>query len=691
MLSAPRRDIDARQRGYALLVVLAFAVVGGLYGLAGRLGPLPTKLRQQQATSAALKLAQEALIGHAATYRDTHAEEMFGYLPCPDLSGTGIEELTCGNSGQPAVGLLPYRSLGLADLRDADGNCLWYAVSGGFKNNPKAAPLNWDSQGQFSVVDAAGKSLVAPDDAGGGAAAIVFAPGPPLAAQSRSAGPQPCGVAPAEVAAYLEGGGNRYVHGESRDGAGDLVANDRLAWIAPREIFARVLKRGDFAAFVANGINRIQAKLNQAPRPGGNGDGLPAANPFDRHSETSDANFYDNWKDQFRYLPCAAPASYCYGDGGTQRYDGVLLFGGATADGSPRPATARSLADYFEPPLLAVAQGQAFQPCSATPAVFDTAAGRAADIALCLWPQPQVVAQSIDTSDPAQFARLSPVVSARPLVRRDDANRRLQLGQTGITGSGAAAAPLYGCIWLPTALTLGALEAPISLRATFSFYIDNAGDGFTFTVADAARNPVPAMCGASGANLGYAGSNGSTASIAAPKLAIEVDRHCDAAYGDPACSSTYRQLAFVYWGEAANGDDDNSHGRPPNPASGSTGFKKSTSSSFLGDRRMQYLRFEMQRTYDAAAHRARHELRAYLTHDLGAAGCLSDDFYDLDDDIANISPFCFGAGPTIADTLVIDDSDGAPAMQNVWIGFTNGQGSQDQRIYVYNLRVRAGP
>ena len=372
-----------QQRGYAALMALMFVVMVSLFGIADRLGAAQAKWRRAQNTAASLQLAKTALLGYAVAYRDNHGTENFGYLPCPDSAGLGVEKTPCGKAGAIAVGLLPYKTLGLPDLRDAEGNCLWYAVSGTFKNNPKTAPFNWDTQGQITVRDAAGATLAAPDDRAGGAAAVIIAPGSALATQHRTIAAG-CGADPAQADAYLEYAAGAFRQGTVTDGDGNIGGNDRLAWITPKEVFDGIVKRSDFGAFLSQGIADIAAKVGRQPAAAGNG--LPAENPFDDATQATDNNIYENWKDQFKYLRCAMPG--CYADGYGGRYDGVLLFGGRDASGSPRPATARALADYFES-ALALAQGLAYAACSADPAVFDNAssAGRAADIALCLIPQ----------------------------------------------------------------------------------------------------------------------------------------------------------------------------------------------------------------------------------------------------------------------------------------------------------------
>ncbi|MBK8120557.1 MAG: hypothetical protein IPK39_16285 [Sulfuritalea sp.] len=128
---------------------MALLTMGVLYFIVVQLEAFSGYAKESRGASDSLAQAREALLAYAATYRDdpSRSTEVFGYLPCPDTSGkTGIQTpgdgeaaATCGTSEQAAIGLLPYKTLGLPDLRDSSGVCLWYAVAGGFKNNPKTA------------------------------------------------------------------------------------------------------------------------------------------------------------------------------------------------------------------------------------------------------------------------------------------------------------------------------------------------------------------------------------------------------------------------------------------------------------------------------------------------------------------------------------------------------------------------
>jgi type II secretory pathway pseudopilin PulG len=380
---ARRCSSRAGQRGVALLLVLVLVITIGLAALFGRSSGDSQRFTRDQATDAALIQAKAALIGYAATYRDTHDGEIFGYLPCPDFTGDGAADTMtngCAGSanGKATVGLLPFMTLGLADLRDREGVCLWYAVSGKFKaagNKPK--PMNWDTQGQFEVRDAGGAVLLAPNDASGGAAAVIIASGLPLPAQNRTANAgERCQINPAEVSAYLDGAYDfattatiNLVAGPVIDAGGKLTNNDRLAWITPKEIFDTVKKRSDFSGPLPSGhLNRLIADLTIAltagaslPDPStaatvGSGaaqrlvGGLPAG-----LAVAADLQSYrDNWSDQFRYLKCSSGTA-CLNSGACA---GALIFAGERAAGGPRSATeATAIASFLEGDRLGVWNG----------------------------------------------------------------------------------------------------------------------------------------------------------------------------------------------------------------------------------------------------------------------------------------------------------------------------------------------
>lgn len=591
----------AHQHGHALLIMLAILVMGSVVSLVGQLDGVYARQQQLQRTDAALAQAKEALLAYALTYRDEHADEMFGYLPCPDTSGKGgvfvpgdgTATGSCGSAGATVVGLLPYVTLHLPDLRDASGNCLWYAVSGSFKNSPKAAtPMNWDAQAQLSVHAADGTVLVTPDDAQGGAAAVIFAPGLALGAQSRGVIDQRCRADPAQATAYLESVTPDFVRGDRRDAAGNMTNNDRLTWLTPRDIFSRLVARADFrnplVSIPPGQLNRLIDALRKAldgrlwaglatftaamagtpaasaqPKNAADyeqfagkrvGD-LPDLAPLQYAGKVFDSD-HANWQDQFRYVVCddIKPITGCLSLG-AQNCRGALLFAGQSINGGPRPSSQKPtapppsrsvwLANYFEAgAALDLLRGPA---TSFTGPGEYTDAARSADVGVCLSPGAYL-------SSAQHLAATVPMVSspAAPEATADSTGAALLLGNPSATQAGS------GCLWFPLAMPFSS-----SLRAYFKMRIADLGEGYVFAIVDGANNVAAlergTLCGAAtGSHLGYA-----SVSIAKPKFGIEFDtraqqtNHCSGGNrNDPRPD----HMAFIYWGETDVATDDNCHG-----------------------------------------------------------------------------------------------------------------------------------
>ncbi len=191
------------QSGAALIILLTIFILGSITFLLSQLNERAHYLLEDQdQTIQALNQAKESLLGFAAIYAQNHDVKLQGYLPCPDRDGNGSAELTCDKEGIIVTGRFPWRTLGVPPLRDGSGECLWYAVSGNFKNNPKQV-LTSDSYGQIVIRDAkneiiTGKPIV---DKNGqpivnqdgkptfdGAIAVIFAPGRLTKNQTRDVG-----------------------------------------------------------------------------------------------------------------------------------------------------------------------------------------------------------------------------------------------------------------------------------------------------------------------------------------------------------------------------------------------------------------------------------------------------------------------------------------------------------------------
>jgi len=255
MAFSPRRN-DARppggtaQSGVALLLLLVFVAMAASAFLVERLEGVAERTRngQERQTLARLAQARAALIAYAATYPDNINPDFGpGFLPCPDTSDSGNPNPPCGPG---ALGRLPWRELGLSDLRDASGERLWYAVSDNFRNNPKVAPMNSDTPGQLTL------------DGVDGVVAVIMAPGPVVGGQDRAADP-------ADPANYLEDDNAAPADGRFVSRAvGEF--NDRVAAVSHAHLMAAVERRVLGEATVA--VRTYMAE---------NDDTYPWLSPFD--------------------------------------------------------------------------------------------------------------------------------------------------------------------------------------------------------------------------------------------------------------------------------------------------------------------------------------------------------------------------------------------------------------------------
>lgn len=181
-----------KQQGAVLLIMMVSLIIAvSVYFLSG-VSLNEQAANQQKKTRVALAKAKQALIDYAASYYERQSAGDYGVLPCPELSGSisnGRQQTpNCGSQNVNVIGRLPWYTLGLPPLQDASGECLWYAVSGGYKfgTSAKTPMLNDDTPGMFQLVDE-NSNLIAgalPEDR---PVALVIAPGPPLANQTRPA------------------------------------------------------------------------------------------------------------------------------------------------------------------------------------------------------------------------------------------------------------------------------------------------------------------------------------------------------------------------------------------------------------------------------------------------------------------------------------------------------------------------
>lgn len=215
---------SATQRGYAMLGIIAAVGIATTALVVTSLSTTAVRNEQGRKDSNALALAKQALIANAAS-----SNSRPGSLPCPDINNDGVSDYQDNNPALPCaarIGRLPWLTLGLADLRDAAGERLWYTVSLNFQDLA-ANRINSGITGQITLREG--------EQATAGVVAVVAAPGKPVGHQSRGT-------------AQL----NNYEHFLESYGEGTLTVNilaqdathnDQLAVITPADIFSLVQRR----------------------------------------------------------------------------------------------------------------------------------------------------------------------------------------------------------------------------------------------------------------------------------------------------------------------------------------------------------------------------------------------------------------------------------------------------------------
>lgn len=231
----------SRQRGAALILLATVLVLGVLWYAIDALGKAARKdYEKETRTGLALQQAKTALLAHAAQYAARTSTPEPGQMPCPEslnylLAGTEGQASTACSNATESVGRLPWRTLGIEQLRDGHNEPLWYVLSRGFRS----PPINFATAGQIGYNGAANAAV-----------ALIIAPGPVLNNQSDAGIPSaPCGkvnqaatnrndnsVVPLDPAKFFECGNATGAYGNPANmGGWAQWSNDRVIAITAQE------------------------------------------------------------------------------------------------------------------------------------------------------------------------------------------------------------------------------------------------------------------------------------------------------------------------------------------------------------------------------------------------------------------------------------------------------------------------
>jgi len=181
------------QQGIGLIVFFLTVLAAGSVFFLSTMDNSNTRISNENKTSESLARAKEALLSYAVNYYTSASNAgnlnlgFHGLLPCPELAGSANEGVSAGNCSVThtnRLGRFPWRSLDLPPLKDASGECLWYALSGGFFNAPRSKMVNADTPGMFQIFNEQGLPVkgATPEDR---VVAVILAPGEPLSNQTR--------------------------------------------------------------------------------------------------------------------------------------------------------------------------------------------------------------------------------------------------------------------------------------------------------------------------------------------------------------------------------------------------------------------------------------------------------------------------------------------------------------------------
>ena len=197
------KPINARrEQGIALLALLALIMLSATWYFVTALNVASSNvdISRRQNSSNALAEAKQALLGYAAAQAATDTYP--GRLPCPEAAsnyGDPVNEgIASGFCTLPAVGRLPWRTLGLSKLTDGYGEPLWYVVSPGFALPSSMASVSINSNTAAEITL---------DGAAAAAVALIIAPGAPMNVQSATdctARVQSRAASPPDLRDYLE-------------------------------------------------------------------------------------------------------------------------------------------------------------------------------------------------------------------------------------------------------------------------------------------------------------------------------------------------------------------------------------------------------------------------------------------------------------------------------------------------------
>jgi hypothetical protein len=299
-----------------LLLLMLAVIIAMTTVLVVALDTNSLETRRQVDARETLAQAREALLNYAVVQPYVAGGQSFG-LPCPDINNSGgylegeAHTSNCGAEGQTVIGRLPWRTLGLPPLKDTGSECLWYVVSGSWKQAgaSTAAMINPDSNGQLQLASVDTSAIVEGVVEANRPVAMVIAPMRPLSGQTRPSVTPATQCSPGFAASnFMEADAASGSNNFQLSGAADVVDvlgvaanandmhNDRIVTITRHDVAERIYGRPGFANEMRDlGLAAAACLANYAAQnPGGANDlRLPWPAPVALTDYRQDAQYDD--------------------------------------------------------------------------------------------------------------------------------------------------------------------------------------------------------------------------------------------------------------------------------------------------------------------------------------------------------------------------------------------------------------
>jgi len=256
-----------RQHGAALLIMMLVVLVAATAVLVTKLNSNDARARSLTEAQDVLARARQALLDYAAVHPDFIPGET-ARLPCPDIDASGgllegeSHTASCGAAGETVMGRLPWRTLGVTPFRDSGEACLWYVVSGSYKEAGAASSpmINADTNGQLQLYGIEAGTVITGLLPAERPVAMIIAPMTGVGGQSRAA-PSGSGArcsASFNAGDFLEADALSGISNATLSGTADAIDqfavatgyngahNDRIATISRADLARVVTDRHDF-------------------------------------------------------------------------------------------------------------------------------------------------------------------------------------------------------------------------------------------------------------------------------------------------------------------------------------------------------------------------------------------------------------------------------------------------------------